>query len=124
MTEFYQPTIATRHLVLKLKFSQPMLLDYYRQKGIYNIIPKGHRISWTRTFLIDLGSAGVSVSLTLQKRQHRLYRKDIVYGEKSWLRLVQRQLACHGQAKSFGLIRGRLLGQLSVLVSQDKVHAE
>ena len=120
MMEAYLPTTDVRHLVLSLKFSQPKPVRCYKQMGKYSITPKRCGNAWIRTFVLELNSEGVSVCLTLQSTQHRLYRKDIVYGERAWLRLVQRQLARHGQAKSYRLIRGCLLGQLDALVFQDK----
>src|ERR1700690_596742 len=100
-----------------------MLIGYYKQKGKYSITPKQYRNVWTRTFLIEISSAGVNVSLQMPNTQRRLFHKDIVYGERAWLRLVQKQLGYHGHLRSYKSIQACLRGQLSALVSQDRVRA-
>lgn len=109
---------------LKLKFSLPMLIGYYKQTGKYSITPKQYRTVWTRIFLIEISSGGVNVCLHMPKSQRRLFHKDIVYGERSWLRLVQKQLAYHGRLKSYRSILMSFRDSLSALVSQDRLQAD
>ena len=121
--ETCQPTTDEHYLGLNLKFSPPILVGYHRLTGRYSIVPPKSQSLWTRTYGIVLNSVGVSVSLGLQSTQHRLFHRDIVACERSWLRWVQSKLATHQKAKNFGWIRESLVGQLSALVSQDRARA-
>jgi hypothetical protein len=114
------PATGEHYLVLDVRFHPPIPVGYHRLSGRYSIFPRKCRTAWTRGFGLVLNSEGVSVSLILKNNQNQLFHKDILACERSWFRLVQRQLARHHQIGSWKSIRERLVDQLNALVSQDK----
>ena len=108
--------------VLKIRFSQPILVENQWHLVKYNIVGDRFQNIETKTFLILLDSGGVSAFLLLKNNQHQLSQTDNEICEKVMTHLVGISRAFHNRTSTYREIEEYLRGLLNVQVSLDTTH--